>query len=614
MPMGFRGEDATKYLQSVYDALKESWIVHSRNPFANLSSRFVSPPSLPSLENRQPTHAPETAATGSFDTGTGSARNIVVQEDIPNGLVAPLVRAENDARSSIRAMIQRLFMLCSDAYKIPQTTSRMERILREIQQSLTTFAELTDPITDGLSGLNYDLGYDLAWNLGYAEDVRIDCVRDLERQISNMQESERAYRNMQEALLENAKTEIGISITATRHIWRMNTRSNLVEWEEVRDDNSRLLAANRAAAYNEQARAAVGQACALATAIADLENAITSTNTLFRSLEDAIVDSDRYRANQQLQAHNEINAYTNWMQGINSSFSDAMPDSGPGALINALKLFNPRSGDLDLKMMLLGDDIDWAALRQLSWQELRNAIAKAHGADAWEWIETNIAAAERYLEMWGFPADARCVDLLLQKFNDHRMMEQIRTVRQDPRFSIEAWGAATTLEERQVFLQAYMDAVVPIFGLPSIEPLICFSEPGDRTFNGTYAHFNGDGTVWINPTRIDPAFEGAGGERTARQSFTIVGTVNHELRHAYQAATIENSENFMVSQPTLDAWRSNYPGLGGVYILPPPPLPPDADEDARREREERWRDYRNQSIEVDAFGFSGDMPGWEKSS
>lgn len=147
---------------------------------------------------------------------------------------------------------------------------------------------------------------------------------------------------------------------------------------------------------------------------------------------------------------------------------------------------------------------------------------------------------------------------------------------------------------------------VPIFGLPAIEPLICFSEPVDRTSNGTYDHYNGAGTVWINPTRIDPAFEGVGGERTARQAFERVGTVVHELRHAFQVSALYNPEQFMVSEATMDAWRNNYPRRRGRghYIQ-------QGNTRADGEGYYVWRDFRNQPIEVDAFGF-GDLTGWRK--
>jgi len=88
------------------------------------------------------------------------------------------------------------------------------------------------------------------------------------------------------------------------------------------------------------------------------------------------------------------------------------------------------------------------------------------------------------------------------------------------------------------------------------------------------------------------------------RSYDLFGTIAHELRHAYQASSIENPDDFIVSGSTLDAWRSNYPGFGGTYIT-------SGGERADGSGTYTWIEYRNQPIEVDAFGI-GDFTGWEK--
>jgi len=158
-----------------------------------------------------------------------------------------------------------------------------------------------------------------------------------------------------------------------------------------------------------------------------------------------------------------------------------------------------------------------------------------------------------------------------------------------------------------MILQDYQNAIMSIFGI-SIVDEIFFFDPADperpRSPIGNYSHFGNRGqnrepmTVGMNNWWLEP------GNVTDERSHELFATIVHELRHAYQAFSIENPSDFIVSGSTLDAWRSNYPGLGGIYIS------------SGRERADgsgtyTWNDYRNQPIEVDAFGI-GDFTGWVK--
>lgn len=40
-------------------------------------------------------------------------------------------------------------------------------------------------------------------------------------------------------------------------------------------------------------------------------------------------------------------------------------------------------------------------------------------------------------------------------------------------------------------------------------------------------------------------------------SYELLGTVAHELRHAYQHEAVAHPTRFMVSQETIDAWKYN---------------------------------------------------------
>jgi hypothetical protein len=69
----------------------------------------------------------------------------------------------------------------------------------------------------------------------------------------------------------------------------------------------------------------------------------------------------------------------------------------------------------------------------------------------------------------------------------------------------------------------------------------------------------------MNPERIDPSHERDGSAQSIDSYLDAKGYIRHELRHAYQASTLENPDNYMVSSATIYAWQSNYPRMGGEY-------------------------------------------------
>ena len=169
-------------------------------------------------------------------------------------------------------------------------------------------------------------------------------------------------------------------------------------------------------------------------------------------------------------------------------------------------------------------------------------------------------------------------DLLLQMLNDHRMEERIRAINSEERFSYETWDSAS-IEERQVILQEYMDALAPIFGLSDLTPL-CFEVPtSDQnryTANGTYSFSTG--LIWINPNNLDSA-----------DSFYRFRTVRHELRHSYQDSAVSDPDNFIVAPPVREVWGNNFPPN---YIAPGSTA------------------HFNQPIETDAWAF-GELREWQ---
>jgi hypothetical protein len=137
------------------------------------------------------------------------------------------------------------------------------------------------------------------------------------------------------------------------------------------------------------------------------------------------------------------------------------------------------------KGVIFGNDgkpiiYNWEYLQGYGWDTLLMVINRVEGVSGTEWILRNVENAVTYLNDWGFPISDKETDLLLQMLNDYKMTRQIAVVNEREEFSLTAWEAATTLEERQAFLQAYMEAIVPIFSLPALEPLICFLNRWER--------------------------------------------------------------------------------------------------------------------------------------
>ena len=66
-------------------------------------------------------------------------------------------------------------------------------------------------------------------------------------------------------------------------------------------------------------------------------------------------------------------------------------------------------------------------------------------------------------------------------------------------------------------------------------------------------------------------------------SYSLLETVSHELRHAYQREAIDHPTDYMVSQETIDSWQNTFDNY----------IDPNVD----------MKKYRSQDVEVDARDF-----------
>lgn len=164
-----------------------------------------------------------------------------------------------------------------------------------------------------------------------------------------------------------------------------------------------------------------------------------------------------------------------------------------------------------------------------------------------------------------------------EKAADRDMRKRLWTVLQDEKYSEEHWDNAT-IDERKQILQDYMNEVILIYGLKDVKPTIVWDKKATYTKNsitwGYYTHSTHK--VTLNESALSDSIG-------SWDSYLLLETVGHELRHAYQHEAINHPTDFMVSKETISTWKDNFKH----YIK--------SDVD--------YEGYRKQAVEVDARSF-----------
>ena len=169
-----------------------------------------------------------------------------------------------------------------------------------------------------------------------------------------------------------------------------------------------------------------------------------------------------------------------------------------------------------------------------------------------------------------------------EKAADEAMKRKLWEILQDEKYSPEHWEKAS-IEERKQILQDYMNEVIKVYGLKDVKPTINWDPNAKYTPNSvTFGYYNhGRHTVTINEQVLS--------DRLDWDSYLLIGTISHELRHAYQHEAVDHPTDFMVSQDTIDKWKKNFDN----YIS--------SSTDYNR--------YRDQPVERDARDFEVDRNG-----
>jgi len=448
----------------------------------------------------------------------------------------------------------------------------------------------------------------IAYNAQAMEQIRAETEATMNAQASAMEITAALFQSMAStldseaaALDAEAAAQDVIAATAMKTITVRGPDGP--ETIEVPDTAARAAAAAKAANLRAQSAAKRAQSAALrtqATAITSevgrLRQALVLSNAFMRNLIEIAQRTDLSFAQMQAMIEEETAGFTAFIASIKNGIFDALTLTGAtlagllGGAHGALEGFKANiDAHIANSMNRLGG---------MSFAELSDFITQVVGSDMQAQLLLRTMQAEGMLRDWGFPPDSQDASLLLQKFNDHVMMTRIENVNQRPEFSFANWENAT-LAERQTLLQNYMNALTSIKGVDINQSINFFSTPpnaqGLITF-GTYNH--SQALVSVNSWVLE-------NHNTETAHERMLETIRHELRHAFQASTIENPDNFHVSNSTVDAWQSNYPGLGGTYIQP-------GAERSDGNGHYTWQDYANQPIETDAFAFGG-MREWVKA-
>ena len=169
-----------------------------------------------------------------------------------------------------------------------------------------------------------------------------------------------------------------------------------------------------------------------------------------------------------------------------------------------------------------------------------------------------------------------------EKAADDAMKKALRDELRDFKYSRLNW-TFSSVEQRKQILQDYLTAVIAIYGLQHVNATINWDNNATYTSTsitwGYYTH--GNHTVTLNERALS-------GTEWTWDSYSLLGTVAHELRHAYQHEAVDDPSRFTVSEETVSSWRENFRN----YIS--------SDTDYQR--------YRDQPVERDARDFEVGRP------
>lgn len=180
--------------------------------------------------------------------------------------------------------------------------------------------------------------------------------------------------------------------------------------------------------------------------------------------------------------------------------------------------------------------------------------------------------------LFGVKEDKLSSDRQAEREHDLYMQDAIFDLMDEERFSESTWNHAS-MEERKAILSEFMLEIAMVMGITLNGPVNYFNEKPDNKGLVTNGYYVSDpkrldfNTVSINTYVMN-----------GNNSYKIMKTMIHEMRHAYQHAAVETPGDFKVSSETIEQWRNNF----DHYI----------------KGEDDFDGYRAQPIEYDANSFA----------
>lgn len=164
-----------------------------------------------------------------------------------------------------------------------------------------------------------------------------------------------------------------------------------------------------------------------------------------------------------------------------------------------------------------------------------------------------------------------------EKAADAAIKKELWDVLQNEKYSQENWDDSS-IDERKQILQDYMNEVIDIYGLQDVKSNIKWDPDAEYNNNeitwGYYTHRKH--SVTLNEKALTDSVGNW-------DSYDLLETVSHELRHANQHEAVDHPTKYMVSKETIDIWEENFDN----YIS----------------SETDYDQYREQPVEVDARDF-----------
>lgn len=211
--------------------------------------------------------------------------------------------------------------------------------------------------------------------------------------------------------------------------------------------------------------------------------------------------------------------------------------------------------------------------------------------DAQSWIQQILDQIKQWLmglgilEEPGDPNDPK----VQEKEHDKYMRSQIDNVLDRDRFKKSTWKKAS-VEERKKILNEFLQQVAGIMGIPIGQINFFYSE--SRTEGGNTYYTLGS----YNPGRHQVSINEWVLEQSNLNSYSLMKTIVHEMRHAYQHAACQNPEAFNVSPETIAQWQDSFDNYRSST---------DFQNDFGMSPSDAHQAYKDQAVERDAREFAG---------